>query len=314
MYEQFYGLKERPFELTPNPRYLLLTPMHQEALSSLEYAISARRGIAVLIGEAGTGKTTLLRKVLEHGATSSTTASGDAFVYLNNPALSRAEFFQLLGERFGLGAGLSKLQLLRELESALVERHARGHVAALIVDEAQSMPHELLEELRLLANIESAAAQLLQLVLAGQPELGDRLNDPSLRQFKQRVAVRCRLMPFEARETLAYIDGRVRLAGGDPIQLFTRDAVIAVHHASSGIPRTISVICDDALLAGFAGDERPVDRATVEEVCRDLDLACLTVSVAKTQVPRLTDAVSFAAPNRHCIQPAVTSPLVEARR
>jgi general secretion pathway protein A len=302
MYEQFYGLKERPFELTPNPRYLLLTPMHQEALSSLEYAISARRGIAVLIGEAGTGKTTLLRKALEHRATSSTAASGDAFVYLNNPALSRDDFF------------LSKLQLLRELESALVERHGRGHVAALIVDEAQSMPHELLEEMRLLANIEHAAAQLLPLVLAGQPELGDRLNDPSLRQFKQRIAVRCRLMPFEARETLAYIAGRVRLAGGDPSQLFTRDAVVAFHHASSGIPRTISVICDNALLAGFAGDERPVDKATVEEVCHDLDLAGRTVLVAKAQVPRSTDAVSFAAPNRHCIQPGVTSPLAEARR
>ncbi len=316
MYEHFYGLEERPFELTPNPRYLLLTPMHQEALSSLDYAISARRGIAVLIGEAGTGKTTLLRKALarEHRAASSIGGSDDAFVYLNNPTLSRDDFFQLLSERFGLGTGVGKLHFLRDLESSLLERHARGGVTALIVDEAQSLPNELLEEMRLLVNIESDAAKLLQLVLAGQPELGERLNDPSLRQFKQRIAVRCRLGPFEPRETLAYIAGRIRLAGGNPSRLFTREAVIAVHHASGGIPRTISVICDNALLAGFAVDERPVDAATIHLVCRDLDLVNSIVSRVTPQARPFEGRISFGPSIHRRIVPAATSPLAEARR
>jgi general secretion pathway protein A len=313
MYERFYGLAERPFELTPNPRYLQLTPMHQEALSGLNYAISTRRGIAVLVGEAGTGKTTLLRKTLaEKRAVSSTGRSDDRFVYLNNPTLSREDFFHLLGERFGLGAGLGKLQFLRQLESALLERHAHGSITALIIDEAQSLPNELLEEMRLLANIESDAAKLLQLVLAGQPELGDRLNDPSLRQFKQRIAVRCRLRPFEIRETLGYIAGRIRLAGGKPNELFTRDAVIAVHRASGGIPRTISVICDNALLAGFAVDERPVDQATVDLVCRDLDLAGSAVSTATPESTRRESRISLSESIPRIV-PAVATGSVSGR-
>lgn len=275
MYERFFGLDERPFELTPDLRYLLLTATHQEALAALEYGVSARKGITLLVGEAGTGKTTLVRRALGlrllRGG-----ESPDRVVYLKNPTLTRSEFYQQLATSFGLSeaAATSKTLFLGELETLLIDRHRRRELTVLVIDEAQSLPHELLEELRLLANLESDTQNLLPLVLAGQPELADRLNHANLRQLKQRIAQRCRLMPLDLVETAAYIAGRVRLAGGDdPGRLFTRDAVIAIFDASRGIPRTISVICDNALMAGFAADERPVGRETVEEVCRNFDLA-----------------------------------------
>ena len=274
MYERFFGIDERPFELTPDPRYLMLTPTHQEALATLEYGVAARKGITLLVGEVGTGKTTLVRNVLRlrllrRGE------SADRLVYLKNPTLTRSEFYQQLTTSFGLSdaAATSKTLFLGELEALLIDRQRRGELTVLVIDEAQSLPHELLEELRLLANLESDTQNLLPLVLAGQPELAERLNHANLRQFKQRIAQRCRLMPLDLVETAAYMAGRIRLAGGDAGRLFTREAVIAIFNASGGIPRTISVICDNALMAGFAADERPVGNETVEEVCRDFEIA-----------------------------------------
>src|SRR5829696_473526 len=213
MYERFYGLREPAFELTANPRFLLLTAGHREALSNLEYGIAARRGLTLLVGEAGTGKTTVLRKALAMQRE----RCGAHMLTINNPTLTRDEFFEFLAASFGLGgdAATSKTRLLREIEEALRERRARGEAAVLVVDEAQSMPRELLEEIRLLANIESDTEKLLPLVLAGQPELADRLNEPQLRQLKQRVGLRCTLLPLTLQETAAYISGRVRVAGGD---------------------------------------------------------------------------------------------------
>jgi general secretion pathway protein A len=274
MYERYYGLAERPFELTPNPRFLLLTPAHREALNTIDYGISAQKGLTVLIGDAGTGKTTLLRKALAvKGRLRDKPSGQDFIVYLNNPKLTRDEFLELLSTRFELGraAASSKAEFLRGFENVLRDRHQAGAVTTLIVDEAQTLSDDLLEEMRLLANIESDTDKLLQLVLAGQPELADRLNQPRLRQLKQRVALRCRLTPLTLLETAAYIAGRLHLAGGDGAKVFTRDAVIAVHEAAGGIPRTISVICDNALIAGFAAEEQPVGSDTIELVCRDLD-------------------------------------------
>ena len=188
MYQAFYGLREAPFELTPNPKFLFFTARHREALSNLQYGLSSAKAVTVLIGEAGTGKTTLLRAALE-----SDRCRHVRSVYLHNPALTRTEFVQMLAHQFRLSseAAESKATLLNELEAALRERRERGEIAALVVDEAQSLSAELLEEIRLLANIETATEKLLPLVLAGQPELADRLNEPSLRQLKQRVALRC---------------------------------------------------------------------------------------------------------------------------
>ena len=193
---------------------------------------------------------------------------------MNNPLLSRTEFFQHLAQGFGLtdGAVGSKTRFLSELTQVLEESVLSGNQTALIVDEAHALPYEILEEIRLLANIETDEEKLLPVVLAGQPELGNRLNNPDLRQLKQRVALRCSLRALTLKETAAYIAGRIGVAGGDAANIFTGKAVQLIHRYSRGVPRTISVICDNALVTGFAADERPIDVGTVCEVCRDLDL------------------------------------------
>ncbi|HJR59563.1 MAG TPA: AAA family ATPase [Vicinamibacterales bacterium] len=269
MYQRYYGLRELPFELTPNPRFLFLSPRHSEALSNLQYGLFSAKPVTVLIGEAGTGKTTLLRAALE-----SDRCRDVRCVYLNNPALTRGEFVETLARRFDLSprAAESKAVLLAELEAVLRERRARGELTALVVDEAQSLTVELLEEVRLLANIETTTQKLLPLVLAGQPELADRLNDPALRQLKQRIALRCDITALDLSETAAYIATRIRTAGGDASRLFTREAVVLIHEHSRGIARTISVMCDNALVSGMALGRQPVDRAIVAEVSRDFDL------------------------------------------
>jgi general secretion pathway protein A len=270
MYQRFYGLRELPFELTPNPAFLFLTARQREALSNLQYGLFSAKSLTLLIGEAGTGKTTLLKAALE-----SERCSDVRCVYVNNPALTREEFVRTLATRFELGdeAAESKAVLLHGLEQTLRERRARGEISALVVDEAQSLSFELLEEIRLLGNMETATEKLLPLVIAGQPELGDRLEDPRLRQLKQRVALRCELAPFALPDTAAYIGSRVRTAGGLPSKLFTREAITLIHQYSGGIPRTISVICDNALVSGMALGRQPVDRAIVLEVCRDFRFA-----------------------------------------
>jgi general secretion pathway protein A len=268
MYQRFYGLREAPFELTPNPRFLYLTPQHREALSNLEYGLSSAKAATVLIGEAGTGKTTLLNAAL-----ASERCRGVSCVFVTNPALTRAEFVETLARRFDLSAGAStsKATLLAELEGVLLSRRERGEITALLVDEAQTLSRELLEEIRLLANIETPREKLLPLVLAGQPELAGRLNDPELRQLKQRIALRCELKPFGLQETATYIAARIRTAGGDAARLFTREAVMAIHEYARGIPRTISVICDNALVSGMALGRQPVGRDVVLDVVRDFD-------------------------------------------
>jgi general secretion pathway protein A len=269
MYESFHGFRERPFDLTPNPKYLVLTEVHREALGNLEYGIASNKGITLLVGDAGTGKTTVIRTALERQP------AKVHCVHLNNPALTREEFVEMLAVRFALSdrARTSKTSLLLELEALLQARRAAGESTVLVVDEAQSLPLELLEEIRLLANIETDDQKLLSVIIAGQPELADRLNDVSLRQLKQRIALRCELRPLTLQETAAYLTGRIRAAGGVGARVFTREAVTLIHERSRGIPRLISVIADNGLLTGFATGERPVSSATILEVCKDFDLA-----------------------------------------
>ena len=279
MYEAYFGLDERPFELTPNPRFLYMTAPHREALTTLEYGLSERTGIAVLIGEAGTGKTTLV-----HAALHSQNTRQSLAVYLNNPSLTRDEFVEFLAAGFGLSADAarSKTRCLYELTEVLAKRHQARHMSALVIDEAQCLPDVLLEEIRLLANIESASEKLLSIILAGQPELADRLNQTSLRQLKQRVGLRCALRPLRHDETTAYIAARIGVAGGKTERIFTREAIDTVHECAGGIPRTISVICDNALVTAFALDRRPVDTDVVLEVCRDFDFMPEGASYDKT--------------------------------
>ena len=265
MYESFFGLRERPFDLTPNPRFIYLSGCHLEALSVVHYGIVGRKGITLVIGEAGTGKTTVIRTAME--AIAQPTAR---CVYLSNPTLTRAEFYEFLAASFDLTAeaGGSKTKFLFEFERLLLQRSRTKDLTALVIDEAQSLSLELMEEVRLLANLETLTDKLLSVVIAGQPEFAEMLDRPELRQLKQRVALRADLAPFGVREVAAYIAGRIRKAGGEPLQVFTREAIVLIHKVSGGIPRTISVVCDNAMLAGFAAGLKPIGPDVIEEVSR----------------------------------------------
>ncbi len=269
MYTEFYGLKALPFELSPDPRYLMLTDRHREALANLQYGISSRKSLTLMTGEAGTGKTTLINAALASPA-----CRGAQIVHLTNSMLSREEFIEFLAGAFGLSpeASRSKTKMLAELQQELQRRRDAGVTTALVIDEAQCLERDLLEEIRMLSNIETPSEKLLPLVLVGQPEFAERLNLPSLRQLKQRVALRCELAPLSAAETAAYVAGRVTIAGGDATTMFTRDAINEVHRGSGGIPRTIGVICDNALVSGFASGVKPITGQIVREVCMDFDL------------------------------------------
>lgn len=305
MYERYYGLHERPFDLSPNPRFLCFTPQHKEALVHLQYGLSGRPGITMLVGEAGTGKTTLVRAALQAAAGTAT------IVHLSNPTLTRDEFFEYLADGFGFSAeaGRSKVQFLRELELALTSKAADRHVLALVVDEAQSVPYELLEEIRLLTNAEAASGRSLAVALVGQPELAGRLDEPQLRQLKQRVVLRCELTPLSLKDTAAYVAGRIKTAGGEAPRLFSRDAVVAIHERSKGIPRIISVICDNALVNGFAADQKPVGAGTIFEVCRSLSFGAPdTPAVPADEFMREPVPMPVPAPARAPMFAGVTRP------
>jgi type II secretory pathway predicted ATPase ExeA len=269
VYEHFYGFTARPFDLSPDPRFLVVTEVHQEALSNLQYAIASRKGITLLVGEAGTGKTTIIRAAIE------TQPERVHCVHLHNPALTRAEFVEMLAAQFALSdeARESKTELLLELEKLLKRRRELGETTVLVVDEAQSLPFELLDEIRLLTNIETSSEKLVTLIIAGQPEIAERLNGASFRQFKQRIALRCALRPLSLNESVGYVASRIRSAGGAPADVFTREAVMLIHEYSRGIPRTINVLADNALVSGFAAQQRPVKTAVVRDVCIDFDIS-----------------------------------------
>lgn len=306
MYEHFYGLNERPFDLTPNPRFLFLTSSHRDALATMEYAIAGRKGLTLVLGPPGTGKTTLVHAALERYKGGSARA-----VYLGNPTLSREEFFEFLAQELGLSAhaATSKAAFLRELRADLVKQHSLGTVTALIIDEVQAMSDGLLEELRLLENLETPSEKLFPVVLVGQPEFAGRLRQPALLPLRQRVALRSMLSPLSRKEVAVYIAERIRIAGGDGTQVFTPEAVALICDASGGIPRNISVVCDNALVNGYALDERPVGAAVIAEVCRDFDLPIGRAAAAHTQmsVPGAAPLAASPAAPAHTI--AARAPL-----
>jgi general secretion pathway protein A len=291
MYEQHYGLRERPFDLSANTKFLFLSAQHHEALTHLRYGLSGRPGITLLIGDAGMGKSTLIRAALQ-----SETPAASRTVLLSNPTLTRAEFYEFLAREFEFSdeAGASKTQFLLELEAAIDACHQNGGVLSLIVDEAQSLPFELLEELRLLTNTEGESRRSITLLLVGQPELSERLQDPTMRQLKQRIALRAELRPFTLRETAGYIAARITVAGGRADTVFTRDAVIAIHQGAKGLPRTISVICDNALVTGFADNVKPVGSDIIASVCADFHL--IQASAPASDVPARPAAQPSARP------------------
>ncbi len=276
MYKQFYGLRDIPFSLAPDPKYLFRTESLVEVFANLQYGIENGKGIVVVTGEVGTGKTTALRSMLQSLDRSVLAA------YIFNPILSTAEFFDLLAGEFRMRPEPSKAVMLRLLGNVLMSRQAQGLRTILVVDEAHLLPHHLLEEIRLLSNFETNREKLLQIVLCGQPELHDLLGQPELRQLKQRVSLKCSIKTLTSHETGEYIRWRLRIAGCSNENLFEPEAIKVVHRFSGGIPRIINNICDNALLTGFAEGSSTITTAIINVVVEVLDLASIEVMTART--------------------------------
>jgi type II secretory pathway predicted ATPase ExeA len=290
MYKKFFGLKENPFNVNPDPRYLFLTPHTQEAVACLTYGIETRKGFILLTGEVGTGKTTLINKLLEwlHKERVFT-----AFVF--NPRLSVSEFFDFMMADFGIPCeSRQKGQMLVKLNQWLLDRFQAGERAVLIVDEAQNLSPQMLEEIRLLTNLETSTEKLLQIVLAGQPELEQKLNQPQLRQLRQRITLRAKTRQLTQEETLGYIQERMRIAGADDPNIFSPEAVEAVYRYARGIPRVTNLLCEHALVSSFVAQQKPVPASIVEEVAHDFDLDTVN-PLAQAPPPSPSSALDAAS-------------------
>jgi general secretion pathway protein A len=260
MYLSFYGLREKPFNTTPDPRFLYPTPGHQEALAQLLYGVEEKKGFIVLTAEVGTGKTTLLQALLRRLSPDTKVA----FVF--NSTLPFEGILEYVLEDFGIPtAGASQAQRLFALNHFLIERRRSGHNTVLILDEAQNLDTYTLEQIRLLSNFETPTGKLLQLLLVGQPELHAKLQRPELRQLKQRIALHCRLPVLTAMQTRFYIRYRLRVAGAPDVSLFTDRAMDRIHAYAGGIPRVINIVCDHCLLLGYAEQQRQIGLSLAEQ-------------------------------------------------
>jgi general secretion pathway protein A len=267
VYLEFYGLIRAPFEMTPDPAFLYLGESHQEGLATLVYGVQARKGFVLLTGEVGTGKTTLLHSLLAQLDPS--TAS--AFIF--NPKLGTHDFFRILFDEFGIREECrTKAEYLMALNSFLIERLERDETALLIIDEAQNLSTELLEEVRLLSNLETPTHKLLQIMLVGQPEFSDLLAKPELRQLRQRIVLRHDLRPFTSAELSDYVGERLRLAGYTGKGIFDRAALKELFAITGGVPRLVNVVCDGSLLTGFSRGKSTLGREVIREVAGDLKL------------------------------------------
>jgi len=266
VYVEFYGLKELPFALTPDPRFIYFTPSHTEVMANLHYGIESGKGLVVVTGEVGTGKTTILRWMMQRLDRTVLVA------YIFNPRLSVTDFYHHAASLLDV-QWETKPELLASLGQALEWRHSRGLRTVLIIDEAQGLSPNVLEEIRLLSNFETDTAKQLQIVLTGQPEFRDVLNNPGLRQLKQRVALRCVIKPLpNVEETDRYITSRLLVSGAECTNIFLADAVDYIYRCTQGIPRNINNLCDNALLAGYAAGDLTIGRAIIEEVAESFDM------------------------------------------
>jgi len=265
MYKHFFGLRENPFNVNPDPRYLFLTPQTQEALDDLTYGIQARKGLILLTGEVGTGKTTLINRVLDWLRQQQTPT---AFIF--NSHLEISHLFDFILADFGVPFD-SRLKgnALMRLNQWLFERYRAGETPVVIVDEAQGLPDHVLEEIRMLLNLETPSEKLLQIVLAGQPELEQRLKRPELRQVKQRITLRCKTAPLTLEETHNYIQARLHIAGANGRPVFGSEAMDAVYFYSRGVPRVINLLCEHALISAYVDHVRPVPAPIVADVARE---------------------------------------------
>jgi len=270
MYKRFFGLRESPFNVSPDPRYLFLTKQIEETLTALMYGIQTRKGILTLTGEVGTGKTTLINRVLDW---LNQRAAKTAFLF--NSRMNSSQLFDFVLAEFDIPCeSRSKSQQLMKLNHWLLERYRAGETAVLILDEGQNLTFPVLEEIRLLTNLETSGEKLLQIVLSGQSELEEKLNLPQLRQFRQRIMIRCKTSHLTKEETHAYIVERLRIAGVGPSNqpIFSQAAMDTVHLYSLGVPRVVNLLCEHSLINAYVEHERPILPKTVEDIAHEFQL------------------------------------------
>jgi general secretion pathway protein A len=266
MYLSFYGLKEKPFNTTPDPKFLFLTPGHREALAQLVYGVKEQKGFIALTGEVGTGKTTLIRALLQR------LNENTAVAVIANAALPFDGILEYMLEDLGIAKGeQSVAQRLLTLNHFLIERQRAGQDTLLVLDEAQNLDARTLEHIRLLSNFESSTQKLLQILLAGQPELAARLRLPELHQLRQRIGLRCTIPRLTPAETRHYIRTRLRIAGARDLALFDEGAVTRISERAAGIPRVVNILCDHCLVIGYADQKRRIDRRIVEQAIAYLE-------------------------------------------
>jgi general secretion pathway protein A len=291
LYQGFYNLKEHPFRLTPDPSFMYMTAQHREALAGLVYSACTRPGLTVLIGEAGTGKTTLL-----YALAGMLEKRRFITALCTNPMLSREEFYDVLITKLGVECSSTlKSRQLDALQQTLLQNRADGRPSILIVDEAQRLSPDLLEEIRLLLNLETTKEKLLEIVMAGQPELGEILRRPEMRQFKQRISTMCKLKPLSQAELKEYLQHRLRLAGRPEQDLFGDNVIPLIFEYTQGIPRLVNSLCDSALQTGFGLQSARITEAVIEEAARDLELVRTPVLQATAVANRYPQAASAGA-------------------
>jgi general secretion pathway protein A len=268
MYKSYFGLRDNPFNVNPDPRYLFLTKEIEEALSGLMYGVQNRKGFITLTGEVGTGKTTLVNRLLEWLQQRKVRTA-----FLFNSRMNTNQMFDFILAEFGISCdSRSKSQQLMRLNQWLLDRYRAGETAVLIVDEAQNLTYPVLEEIRLLTNLETSTEKLLQIVLSGQPELEEKLKLPELRQLRQRIMLRCKTGPLSKEQTHDYIAERLRIAGASGELIFSPKAVETVHLYSLGIPRVVNLLCEHSLINAYVEHERPIGQKIVEDVAHEFQL------------------------------------------
>ncbi len=266
MYLDHFGLETFPFSTTPDPRFFFPSAKHREALACLMYAVEQRKGFALVSGEVGAGKSMLCRAALQRFGDQVDTA------LLVHTSLTAKQFFQAVCAEFGIGLkGKSKFELIRGIKDFLLDRQQMHRNVVLIVDEAQNLSRDVLEEVRLLGNLETASEKLIQIILVGQPELRSRIGAPDLRQLNQRITVKFHLGTLSREDAAGYIDHRVKVAGVTEESLFDDEAKEEIHRISDGVPRLINVACDHALLEAFVNDRRTVTFETVRKVIGEME-------------------------------------------
>ena len=293
MYKNFYHLKRNPFEITPDPSFLFATRKHNEALASLYYGVRRRKGFVVLTGEVGTGKTLLVRCLL-----ALLNQADVAYAYVFNPRLSPTEFLQYIAGDLRLPVtGKTKSELLLSLGMYVIGRHQKNLRTVLVVDEAHYLSAELLEEIRLLTNLETSEAKLLQILLVGQPELDEKLDSTELRQLKQRIALRSHLSPLQLEETAGYIYRRLQIAGHPaPSELMPMETIVEVDQQSRGYPRLINTLCENALISGYGSQSHVITPEMIAEIAADFRLNVVRPSSAdKVEQDRHATEVERAA-------------------